>query len=417
MKPGHLDVITPEGFAGVLADEEDGSAARFDFQYDLRAPSDAAVSLTMPVRRQAYAVSEIPPVFQMNLPEGYLLQQLRNRLAKTTGANPLMLLALLGTEASIGRLQFRSSEIERAQASGQGERLADLLAYKGAEGLFDSLVDRYLMTASLSGVQPKVLVPEASSSGMSPKFKGAARTSDFIVKAGLDEFPGLATNEYLCMSAAKAAGISVPEFFLSDDRSLFVMRRFDRGPQGEAIGFEDMAVLAGKGADQKYTGRYEDVARSIRSFAAPEHTARALRQLFDTVALSCIVGNGDAHLKNFGMLYEGGEGRNVRMSPAFDIVCTTCYIENDSLALTIEGNKSIFAAKLGLRSLGADCGLSMREVPSRVLELCDAVATTLRAHAELAAGVPGLPDALAKGIKQFRAAFKPSTAAKKASRS
>ena len=64
-----------------------------------------------------------------------------------------------------------------------------------------------------------------------------------IVKSGLSEFPGLAINEYVCMSAVAGAGIPVPECFLSNDRKLFVMRRFDRRSDGRALGFEDMAVL------------------------------------------------------------------------------------------------------------------------------------------------------------------------------
>lgn len=397
-----VEVSTPEGFAGALVHEaaSPAGASRYLFQYDARGQPDVAVSLTMPVRRETYVRPDMLPVFQMNLPEGYLLEQIRQRLAKTTGTDPLLLLALLGGAASVGRLRYSASGFADPSEDAPGERLSDLLSYRGAEGLFDSLLDRYLMRTALSGVQPKVLVPETT-----PTFKGAARTTDFIVKSGLGEFPGLAINEFICMSAATAAGIEVPEFHLSDDRRLFVMRRFDRDADGRPIGFEDMAVLAGKGADAKYRGRYEDMATTIRSFASEEHLVAALRQLFDTVALSCIVGNGDAHLKNFGLLYEGGEGRHVRMSPAFDIVCTTCYIPDDVLALSLEGNKSIFAARLGLLSFGKACGLNPKAVGPRVLELCDAVAGTLRTHADLAAEVNGLTDELTKGVQQFRASF------------
>jgi len=409
--PVQLEVTTPEGFSGVLFHETAPQSNRFIFQYDLRAPPDAAVSLTMPVRRDAYTRPDLLPVFQMNLPEGYLLEQLSSRLAKTSGVHPLVLLALLGGDASVGRLRFSSSDVKYGPDDVPGERLGDILAYRGAEGLFGSLVDRYLMRTALSGVQPKVLVPEAQDSAtLQPAMKGTARTADFIVKSGLSEYPGLAINEFICMTAAAQAGIQVPEFYLSDDRSLFVMRRFDRDAQGAALGFEDMAVLAAKGAAAKYTGRYEDIVRTVRSFVSTEHLLAGLQQLFDTVALSCIVGNGDAHLKNFGLLYDGGVGRNVRMAPAFDIVCTTCYLPNDVLALALDGNKSIYAARLGLRSFGKSCGLTEREASRRVLALCDAVESTLRAHRELANGVERLADELARGIAQFRDAFRPTRA-------
>ena len=55
------------------------------------------------------------------------------------------------------------------------------------------------------------------------------------------------------MSIAKEAGIAVPEFYLSDNAELFVMRRFDRDEQLNPFGFEDMAVLMGLATEQKYS--------------------------------------------------------------------------------------------------------------------------------------------------------------------
>ncbi|RQO58046.1 hypothetical protein DBR47_14775 [Paucibacter sp. KBW04] len=126
-------------------------------------------------------------------------------------------------------------------------RLDAILTYRGAEGLFQDLMDRYMMRAPLSGVQPKVLVPEAvTADEMAPPApKAAALTPDLIVKSGLEELPGLAINEFVCMSIARASGMPGPDFYLSDDRQIFVIRRFDRNEVGAPLGFEDMAVGAG----------------------------------------------------------------------------------------------------------------------------------------------------------------------------
>ena len=77
-----------------------------------------------------------------------------------------------------------------------------------------------------------VLVPQvASSLVMEPApSKATVRTLDLIVKSGCQEYPGLAANEFLCMSIAKASGLAVPEFHLSNNKELFVMQRFDRTP-------------------------------------------------------------------------------------------------------------------------------------------------------------------------------------------
>ncbi len=68
--------------------------------------------------------------------------------------------------------------------------------------------------------------------------------SNLIVKATTDEYPHLTQNEFLCMSAAKMAGIPVPNFWLSEDGGLFVLERFDLTPTAP-LGFEDMSVLMG----------------------------------------------------------------------------------------------------------------------------------------------------------------------------
>lgn len=89
-------------------------------------------------------------------------------------------------------------------------------------------MDSYLLRSSLSGVQPKVRVPEMTQAWTSANTKAAVPTQELIVKSGLGEFPGLAINEFVCMSIVRQAGVNIPEFYLSEDRELFIMRRFDR---------------------------------------------------------------------------------------------------------------------------------------------------------------------------------------------
>jgi serine/threonine-protein kinase HipA len=65
----------------------------------------------------------------------------------------------------------------------------------------------------------------------------------------------------------------------------------------------------------------------------------ALDQLFLTVALCCAIENGDAHLKSFAVIYEDAQSI-VRLAPAYDLVCTTMYVADDSMALTLNGSKA-----------------------------------------------------------------------------
>lgn len=393
-----LQVATPEGDSGKVLT----SGADYLFRYHEDAKAQSAISLLMPVRLEEYRHRELHPVFQMNLPEGYVLEQLRNRLAKVANLDPMLLLALSGSSSPIGRVTVSSPEVDALLRRQQfpGEKLEEILAWDGAEDIFASLVDRYILRAGISGVQPKVLVPEHQGS-TSQRF--TSKTSELIIKSGRDEFPGLAINEFLCMSVAKEAGIAVPEFYLSDNAKLFVMRRFDRDEQLNPIGFEDMAALMGLAAQQKYSKSYSAIAKAIRLFCAPEQVQGSLAQLFAIVTLSCIVGNGDAHLKNFGLLYSNPTQRDARLAPAYDIVNTTAYIPEDVLALDLVGNKSLFASRQGLLDFAQVCDVTRPEEVIR--EQLQALERVLARSTELGEQAPHVVAAIRQCAGPFMQSF------------
>jgi|UPI0006470700 serine/threonine-protein kinase HipA len=398
--PTKVLVHTPQGLSGIL--QRDGS---YLFSFAPDATPESAPALGMPLRARPYEFPSLHPIFQMNMPEGFVLEQLRNRLAKTTGLDPLLLLTVIGSQAPIGRLRFTLEGQAGNEAPVRGESLAELLAHGGSRELFARLVDSYLMRTGLSGVQPKVLVPERVSDDMRPTPKASLPTSELIVKSGLGEFPGLAINEFICMSIVKQAGVPVPEFHLSDDGELFVMRRFDRPPDGRILGFEDMLALAGRAADQKYVGSYELVLRLLHLYCSPEQLPAAREQLFDMVVLSCILGNGDAHMKNFGVLYDSLSGA-VRMAPAYDIVCTRLYIADDNLALNLEGNRSFFAARLGLLDFGLRCDMPKARIIERTIQLCELTFATLASLDRVARRLPGLRELIAQQTQTWLDTFK-----------
>ncbi|WP_428551589.1 type II toxin-antitoxin system HipA family toxin [Pseudomonas edaphica] len=395
-----LSVHTPQGDSGsVLVGADD-----YLFRYDAKAQAQSAISLTMPVRAEEYRRRELHPIFQMNLPEGYVLEQLRNRLAKTVKVDPMLLLALSGSSAPIGRVFVISDQInELIQRNGppaNGENLAEILAWDGVEDLFADLVDRYILRAGISGVQPKVLVPEKP---QTPEQKFTSKTNDLIIKSGRDEFPGLAINEYLCMSIARDAGLPVPPFYLSQNHKLFIMRRFDRDAQLNPLGFEDMTTLMGLSAEQKYTKSYAAIAKAVRAFCSPENQRSSLDQLFDSVALSCIVGNGDAHLKNFGVLYSDPIKFDARLAPAYDIVNTTAYIPEDTLALDLSGNKSMFASRLGILEFARTCEIA--EPQARIQALLQTLEVVLKREDEYCRLAPDVAKAIRQSAQSYQQSF------------
>ncbi|MDZ7888698.1 MAG: type II toxin-antitoxin system HipA family toxin [Pseudomonas sp.] len=396
--PAVLQVATPQGDSGKILT----SAGDYLFRYHEDAQVRAAISLLMPVRLDEYRHRELHPIFQMNLPEGYVLEQLRNRLAKVASVDPMLLLALSGSSSPIGRVAVSSPEVDTLLARQQfpGEKLEEILAWDGAEDIFVGLVDRYILRAGISGVQPKVLVPEHRDS--TPQ-RVTSKTSDLIIKSGRDAFPGLAINEFLCMSVAKEAGMAVPEFYLSANAKLFVMRRFDRDEQLNPIGFEDMAALMGLGAEQKYSKSYSAIAKAIRLFCPAQQVQNSLAQLFAIVTLSCIVGNGDAHLKNFGLLYSDPTQRDARLAPAYDIVNTTAYIPEDVLALDLVGNKSLFAPRQGLLDFAKVCDVARPEDVIR--EQLSALERVLARSTELGEQAPHVVSAIRRCAAPFIQTF------------
>lgn len=205
------------------------------------------------------------------------------------------------------------------------------------------------------------------------------------------------------MSVAKEAGIPVPEFYLSDNAKLFVMRRFDRDARLDPIGFEDMASLMGLSAHQKYSKSYAAIAKAVRIFCPVENVRASLDQLYDSVALSCIIGNGDAHLKNYGLLYSEPTQRDARLAPAYDIVNTTAYIPEDVLALDLAGHKSMFASRQGLLDFARTCEIDNPK--ERIEKMLLALEGVLRKHAHLGEQAPHVVEAILRASAPFARTF------------
>lgn len=323
--------------SGVLAGRLIRSEREADtilFGYREGCAKEHAVSLTMPVRPDQYdAMGGLLPIFEMNLPEGLLRERLRNLYAKAIPEfDDLDLLSIVGT-SQIGRLRY--SQRDHLEEDVPGQDLDELLSYRGTADLFAHLLERFATYSGISGVQPKVLVRDAKAPD-----KMFHRGATHIVKAfDAREYPELAANELICTRGAQAAGIPTASLQLSRNRQLLIAERFDRTAEGNYLGIEDFCVLDGRRAHGRYDGSYENVAGRIADFVSSDSLARAREQYALMVGYFCAIENGDAHLKNFAVIYENPEAE-VRLAPAYDIVSTTPYIPRDTLALTLNGTKS-----------------------------------------------------------------------------
>jgi len=363
VKKNGLNVFAGNAAAGRL-ERSDREPDTLLFTYGEHSPPEQAVSLTMPVRADQYDASGgLLPVFEMNLPEGALRERLRLRFAKAIPEfDDLDLLTIVGA-SQIGRLRY--SPQARLREDVPPQDLDEILTYRGAADLFAHLLDKFASYSGISGIQPKVLVRDE-------KFpdKLTDRGATHIVKTyDAAEYPELAANELICTRGAAAAGIPTANLMLSRNRRLLVAERFDRRTQGVYLGLEDFCVLEGMRSHGRYDGSYEGIARRMADFVSPAVLPQAREQYAMMVAYSCAIENGDAHLKNFAVLYDSPE-REIRLAPAFDIVSTTPYLPKDTLALTLGGTKS-FPSRDSLLRL-------MRNITSKsqraTVELLDRVA-------------------------------------------
>lgn len=352
-----LYIHTTQGYAGELARE---SQFVFNYRTDDR---NCEIALAMPLRSQSYAANILPGVLRQNLPEGYLHFWIKEHFGKVARMDDMSILALSGRDV-IGRVRCHTepqSDLNHAE----GESLKEMLTWQGTEDLFDYLAEKYALVSGVSGIQPKVLVPGKSvATGKDVVDKTTVRSKNLIVKSSGDDYPGLAENEYFCMNIARCAGLEVPEFWLSDNRKLFVVERFDYR-DGAYLGFEDMTSLMNRQTDEKYTGSYENVAKAVSIFTSPAFTTSSLESLFRSIVLSVLVRNGDAHLKNFGLLYTHPHSDDCHLSPLYDVVNTTVYLPKDTLALKLNGTKA-WPLKKDLITFGKEnCRV---DYPERIVE-------------------------------------------------
>lgn len=347
-------------------------SSTYEFRYLQPDPEQATVALLMSPREQlTWQDGDLFPPMDQNLPEGDLFMRIRQLFPKQP-MTPMHMLALVGRNG-IGRLGYNVPNLAATPLPRTLSK-SELLSTTYTPEVFDDLVAAYLSTgAGIAGMQPKIMVPD----------RPTVPIPSLIVKAASAAYPGLAANEFLCLTAAREAGIQVSSFALSDDGQMLVLDRFDLVVQDdgrvERLGFEDIAALAGLRvrdilSDRKYHGSYQRIAELLRQFQLHSDN---LHRFFEQVAFSIMVRNGDAHLKNFGLLYHSPA--HVWLAPMFDVVTTSIYkytqspggplLEDRTLALKLFSGKhrtKAYPTTEELVDFGRRiCGVAQ---PARVLE-------------------------------------------------
>ena len=343
-----LHVFANESDAGILT--YDKESREFVFNYT----QDNPISLTMPYSTKSYTSHyHIHPIFDMSMPEGYLFALLKNLLIKEYGEIDDFILFSHLSRSIEGYLTYEKEENERFSFT------LDEVLESEDDTLFSTLVHDFLNQSAIAGVQPKVLAQLED--------KATLSTKEYIVKSFSSEYPHLAENEYFCMKALQYAGIKTPQFWLSKNKKLFVIEKFTYQKEDNGFyGFEEFCVLFKYNKEQKYYGSYEKVAKSLAHISTQKQDD--LQTFYKMMVMNYLLKNGDAHLKNFGILYTADKKERF-LAPAYDVVNTLVYLPHDKPALTMVGKK-VWADKETLIQFGTtSCMLSQKEALS-LFETC-----------------------------------------------
>lgn len=218
---------------------------------------------------------------------------------------------------------------------------------------------------SLAGAQPKLPVI-LEGSGMALPTNAAAATTH-IVKPEPERFPGLVDNEAFCMALAAAIDLPVAatsKRVSTSGRPYLLVTRFDRDATVDPIRRihqEDVCQALGRSSESKYQGEGgPSVAETVALLRdASSVPALDLPTFWYALVFNWLIGNCDAHAKNFSLLYDG---RAPTLAPLYDLVSTAVYTElTKRLAMSIDGARELEEVTTASWSaLAAQVGYSAR---------------------------------------------------------
>src|ERR1700683_1940591 len=344
--------------------------------YHASTPIDAFVSLTMPVRTESYVWDDtLHPVFQMNLPEGYLLQVLQEQLGPQITASPMALLSVIGRNM-VRRIQVAAAGAKLDEPT-QPVEVAELLQGDNSEEAFAELVRQHA-ASGVSGVVPKFLDTQSEDVGRGAVHKQTTLlTRRHIIKGSTGRLPYITLNEHLCMQVA-ARVLPTARTELSQDGNALVVHRFDVDDNGQLrLGMEDFCALLGLRPAAKYETTWERVARAVRDHVPGATQLETFRQLATTLLLTYALRNADCHAKNLAMLYTSRA--DVRLSPAYDFLTTSVYTgyQHNPPGIGFLGKKTWAPGKNLSKFIAGTFGIPDREQSILLEAISDSVAETV----------------------------------------
>jgi serine/threonine-protein kinase HipA len=365
---------------------DESSSAEMSFRYHgswVNDPKAIPISRSMPLSLKTYKGGVTRAFFSGLLPEG----NPRRKIAANLGIseeNDFSLLSAIGGDCAgairlLGDVSLDKTEIISPSVSPLSqEELASLIKQLPSRPLLAGMQGQRL---SLAGAQNKLPIRIVGNDIFLSSFD---QPSTHILKPESPEYPQLATIEFLCMKLAEAVGIQVPKvqrLYLAGQPCLLV-ERFDREiSPAHAITrlhqedfCQSLGILPQRKYQQEGGPGVSDCIMLIRDWSSTP--AQDLPHFLDGLIFNVLIGNADAHGKNFSWLYDQGQRR---LSPLYDLVSTTCWPElTTRMAMRIGQAKYLNeVTRDHFLKMATHCRIGKPMLGQRMNRLCDAVQKTL----------------------------------------
>jgi serine/threonine-protein kinase HipA len=374
-----LDVYLLGNFVGQLSQNDSGEMG-FSYAPEwLENPQAVPLSQSLPLQGKPFLNSDCHGFFGGILPE----EAKRERIAKNLGIskkNDFAMLAEIGGECA-GAVTFMSAgqSLEAPSYEALSEqKLAEILRDLPKRPL---LAGEEGIRLSLAGAQDKITV-HRSKDGFAIPMNGAPSTH--ILKPAIERYEDTVLNEAVCMRLAKAIGLPVADVEILEIEGMQVLsvERYDRLLHEDGtvkrLHQEDFCQALGIVSEMKYQSeggvslkQTFDLLRSVSAVPVID-----LQHLLNAVIFNYLIGNNDAHGKNFSLLYSDGQ---IRLAPFYDLLCTVFYPElATKMAMKIGGKykpDDVYARHF--EKLADEAGLSKPMALKQVAAIADKISLAL----------------------------------------
>ena len=380
---GVLNVYLKQRFCGQLSWESERN--RYVYRYAPEYLADATaerLSFSLPLQAEPFDEERSYRFFANLLPPEVVRRKLekclhvsRNNVfgfLREIGGDCAGAVALYppGVKPNLGEVE-KLRELDDAQA-------AEILKSLKRRPLYAAGEDGYRYSAA--GAQDKLVVRIRDGTMLLP-LNGTPSTH--IVKPGADGFPESVANELFCQRLAaalgiRAAGASVAVF---GGERYYVSERFDRevvGGRIRRLHQEDFCQMLSVDPESKYESdggpKFADLVKALRQAHA---TLGETLALIDMLAYNILIGNADAHAKNYSVVYRG---RGLALAPLYDAVSTAVYRDlSREFAMSIGGEMRLeCVGRDQFARLAEECAMSSKLFLARL----DALAAAIRPAAE-----------------------------------